>query len=327
MQLRTDSCEQIPGRAQPCFSGQSIRGRTVGPIWRSGLATLFCAAGMVAACATASMALPPDASTTLERHVGKIVYLELVTPDLAAAKHFYTQLFGWTYRDVEGAGPAFTQAYVDDRPVAGLVQRAVPTGEHPQPAWLSFIATADIDATTATARQLGAKVLLAPRAVAQRGREAVLADPQGAVFALQASTHGDPPDELVAPGEWIWSSLITGDPDTAAGFYQSLFNYEVFDLPAQSTGRHLVLASDGFARASANSLPRNKPGMHAHWLGFIRVTNAVQMAAKVVALGGQVLVQPRPDRHGGKLAVVADPMGAPFGLMEWPDDASKELSQ
>jgi predicted enzyme related to lactoylglutathione lyase len=49
------------------------------------------------------------------------------------------------------------------------------------------------------------------------------------------------------------------------------------------------------------------------------------MTAKVVALGGRVLVEPRIDRHGGKVEVVADPSGAPFGLLEWPETESKEV--
>jgi hypothetical protein len=38
---------------------------------------------------------------------------------------------------------------------------------------------------------------------------------------------------------------------------------------------------------------------------------------KAIALGGKVLVEPREDRHGGQLAVIADPSGAPIGVMEW----------
>jgi predicted enzyme related to lactoylglutathione lyase len=51
------------------------------------------------------------------------------------------------------------------------------------------------------------------------------------------------------------------------------------------------------------------------------------MTAKVVALGGRVLVKPQIDRHGGKVAVVADPFGAPFGLLEWPDTERKEVTK
>ena len=183
----------------------------------------------------------------------------------------------------------------------------------------------DVNAAEKVALQNAAKVLFEPHSIPDRGREAVFADPQGAVFAVLASSSGDPPDVLAAPGEWIWISLITRDPDTATAFYQGLFDYEVFELPASEGVQHLLLASDNYARASVNTLPANRPNAHPHWLNYVRVEDTVKMTAKVVALGGRVLVEPRIDRHGGKVAVVADPLGAPFGLLEWPDTESKEV--
>jgi predicted enzyme related to lactoylglutathione lyase len=262
-----------------------------------------------------------------EHHVGKVIFVELVTPDLAAAKQFYAGMFGWTFRDIQAGGTEYAEASLDGRPVAGLVHKEIPAGEHRQPAWLSFIAVRDVDATAKIAVEKGAKVLREPHSVPDRGREAVLADPQGAVFAVLASSSGDPPDVLAAPGEWIWSSLIAGDPDTDAAFYQALFDYEVFDLSSDAGAQHLLLASGDYARASANSLPANRPNSHSHWLNYVRVDDTDKMTAKAVALGGRVVVEPRIDRHGGKLAVVADPQGAPFGLIEWPDTESKEVSQ
>ena len=262
-----------------------------------------------------------------EHHVGKVIFVELVTPDLAAAKQFYAGLFGWTFRDIQAGGTEYAEASLDGRPVAGLFHKDLPSGKHRQPAWLSFIAVSDVDAAKEIALQHGAKVLFEPHSIPDRGREAVFADPQGAIFAVLASSSGDPPDVLAAPGEWIWSSLITSDPDADAAFYQTLFDYEVFELPADEGAEHLMLASDNYARASANTLPANRPNMHPHWLNFVRVEDAVQMTAKLVALGGRVLVEPRVDRHGGKVAVVADPLGARFGLLEWRDSESKEVTK
>ena len=42
------------------------------------------------------------------------------------------------------------------------------------------------------------------------------------MFALFASGAGDPPDQLAAPGTWIWSSLITTDPDADAHIQNAL---------------------------------------------------------------------------------------------------------
>ncbi len=265
-----------------------------------------------------SLQLPPIVDPARQQqHPGKVIFVELMTPDLAGAKQFYGQLFGWTFRDYQGRGISYTEAYLDDRAVAGMIRRDIPAGQRRQPAWLTFISSRDVVATTTTAVQNGARVIFEPHRIPKRGQQAVFADPQGAVFAVITSSSGDPPDELAEPGEWIWSSLMTSDPDRGAAFYQTLFDYEVFELPPGEGPLHFILAGDNYARASVNPLPVNDPNSRPHWLNYVRVDNAMTMAARVVALGGRVLVEPRPDRHGGMIAVVADPMGAPFGLLEW----------
>lgn len=292
-----------------------------------GLLTAFVCVAADAPVVAAPLQLPALVEpASHEHHIGKVIFVELVTPDLAAAKQFYGELFGWSFRDLAAGTTEYAEASLNGRPVAGLIQKSLPPDAHRQPAWLTFIAVRDVDATTKAALQERAQVLFQPHTFPNRGREAVLADPQGAVFAVLESSSGDPPDVLAAPGEWIWSSLVARDPDTDAAFYQTLFGYEVFELSADEGAQHLLLASDGYARASANSLPADKPNAHPHWLNFVRVDDAVAMAAKVATLGGRVLVEPRTDRHGGRLAVVADPQGAPFGLLEWSDARSKEVT-
>jgi predicted enzyme related to lactoylglutathione lyase len=276
----------------------------------------------------APILLPPIVEpASEEHHPGKVIFVELVTPDLASAKQFYAGLFGWTFRDIQAEDTEYAEAFLNGRPVAGLIHKEVPAGEHRQPAWLSFFAARDVDAAADAAVQNGAKLLFAPHSIPNRGREAVIADPQGAVFAVLASGSGDPSDMLAAPGAWIWSSLHTSDPDTDTAFYQTLFNYDVFELPASKGAQHLLLASDDEARASVNTLPENNPKAHPYWLNYVRVTNAAKMTARVEALGGRVLVAPHRDRHGGKVAVVADPQGAPFGLLEWPAMQSKPAAE
>jgi uncharacterized protein len=292
--------------------GSTYSGRARHFFW-SGVLTLFLGASPSLPAGAQSLQFPAlVAPPSQEHHVGKVILVEL---------------FGWTYRDIHSGTTQYAEASLDGRPVAGLVQRAFPVGERRQPAWLSFFSVNDVDATKTIALQHGAKVLFEPHSFPDRGREAVLADPQGAVFAILASTSGDPPDFLAVPGEWIWSSLITSDPDAGAAFYQTLVDYEVFELPASAGAQHLLLASHNYARASVNSLPAGDPKAQAHWLNYVRVEDTVAAVAKVRALGGRVLVEPWIDRHGGKVAVVADPIGAPFGLLEWPDTESKEVAK
>jgi predicted enzyme related to lactoylglutathione lyase len=204
----------------------------------------------------------------------------------------------------------------DGDPIAGLLQKPLPTDERHQPAWLTFIAVRDVDAAERTALNNGAKSVSKPKSYAGRGRQAVLADPDGAIFAILASSTGDPGDSLPPPGEWIWSSLLAKDPDREATFYQAMFRYDIYDLPRDDGAPHVILSSDEYARAGLNPLPATGH-RRPHWLNFVRVVSADDAAAKAVSLGGKVLVQPYEDRHGGKVAVIADPAGAPVGIMEW----------
>jgi hypothetical protein len=286
------------------------------------------AGGWAAPLASAPVPLPPLMQPpTNEHHAGKVIWVDLVTPDLKGAEHFYGGLFGWTFHEIHARSTDYAIALLDGHPVGGLIQHAAPAGEHRQPGWLTFLAVGDVDATRQLVIQQGGQVLFAPHAYPQRGRQAVFADPQGAVFAVLASTSGDSPDLLASPGEWIWSSLIARDPGTDAAFYQALFGYEVFDSGSEDGSEHLILSAQDYARASVNALPENEGHHHPHWRNFVRVLDTQQMAVTATQLGGRVLVEPRVDRHGGRVAVVADPSGAPFGLLEWPEGQSKEGMQ
>ncbi len=269
----------------------------------------------------ASTDLPPlVAPASGEHHAGKLVFAELVTPDLVAAERFYESLFGWSFQNVSTEAGFFGQASLNGQTVAGILQRPLRPGR--RPSWVSFIATADMEKAEALAVQNGAKLLLRSQSLAHLGQAAVLTDPQGAVFAMLASDSGDPPDVLADPGDWIWSSLVTADPQTAAAFYGRVFGDAVFDLPDASDARHLILASDGYARASVNPFPAGWTSPRSRWVSYVRVDDAAAAVARVTALGGHVVLPPHPDRHGGRIALVADPGGALFGLLEWSADAT-----
>jgi uncharacterized protein len=288
-----------------------------------GFSALLLSVICLSALRAAPFQVPPlNTPASPEHHVGKMVWADLVTPDLGAAERFYGGLFGWTFQTVHTGVSDYAVVLVDGRPIGGLFQKPIPAGEHRQSAWLTFLAVRDVDAAKRVALTHGAKVVSDSKSYPLRGRQAVLSDPEGAVFAILASSSGDAPDFLATPGEWIWSSLLSRNPGAEAAFYQEVFSYDVFDLASDDGLEHVILSSDDVARASANTLPGDPARGHPHWLNFIRVDRTVDMVAKVVASGGRVLVEPHVDRHGGQVAVVADPAGAPFGLMEWTQNDS-----
>ncbi|HTT04987.1 MAG TPA: VOC family protein [Steroidobacteraceae bacterium] len=271
--------------------------------------------------------LPPLTSpATNVRQAGRVVWHDLLTPDLAVDERFYGALFGWTYRDMHSGRHTYVVAFADGVPVAGLLERPLPRDGGRRPQWLGFISTDDVDAAMHAALEHGARDVSKPHDYPQRGRQAVLQDPQGVAFGMISSTTGDPPDWLAEPGQWIWSALFTHDAENEAAFYQDVFGYDVYDLDDSSddatTGSgavvHLELASHDYARASINSLP-DAQARRSRWVQFVRVESAWSAAAKAQALGARVVLAPRVDRQGGHIALLADPSGALFGVMDWPD--------
>jgi predicted enzyme related to lactoylglutathione lyase len=111
---------------------------------------------------------------------GGVVWNQLASPDLAAAKDFYAAVFGYTYTDmgematINGDGPGGT--------VGGLGSLEAGNPEA-QPQWSVIFSVADADATTTRAEQLGATVLFGP-VDSEWGRMATLRDPQGAEFGI-----------------------------------------------------------------------------------------------------------------------------------------------
>jgi predicted enzyme related to lactoylglutathione lyase len=314
----------------------TLRGECLRRVRLPALCALLLVSGapVIEAAPAADIKLPPlVAPASGEHHLGKIVWLDLVTPDLHQAEQFYAGLFGWTFEPASG-DPHYAVALLDGEPVAGILQRSQPAGQQRQPAWLTFIAAGDLDAVKRTALAHGARLLAGPVMYSQRGRQAIFADPDGAVFAVLASSSGDPPDELAALGQPLWSALLVADPDQEAAFYHALFGYDVYPLQdaagaeeSADTAKHVILASGGYARAAVSAFPPGAAHRHAHWLNFVRVADAASACTKAAALGGRVLVEPRIDRHGGRLAVVADPSGAPIGLMEWSATDSAQEPQ
>lgn len=264
-----------------------------------------------------SFELPPLTQSPAAEHPGKLIWAELVTPDLAAAKRFYGGIFGWTFHDIRAGDTTYAIAKLGDEPIAGLVERPVQSDRRAQGAWLPFLSVSSVEQAGQRVLEHGGKELKPPRAYQLRGTQAIYADPQGAVFALLNSHSGDPPDVLPAPGEWIWGAVMTRDPDSDAAFYQDVFGYEVFELPGNDPrGQHLLLASEDYARTSVNPLPQASNGQ-PHWIGFVRVSDVSHAADAAKTLGGSVLVEPHQDQHGGQTALLADPAGAAIGVMDW----------
>ncbi len=110
---------------------------------------------------------------------GALCWDELHTTDTAAAANFYTRLFGWTTK----AGGDYTEFHRGEEAAGGMMAIRKEWGPVP-PNWLVYFAVADCHETAAKASELGAHTVVPPMDIPKVGRFAILADPQGAVFAI-----------------------------------------------------------------------------------------------------------------------------------------------
>src|SRR5580704_13811163 len=66
-------------------------------------AAVSLAAWPAAAAPLSSFALPPlTQGQSAQHHVGKVVWVELITPDLARAEAFYAGLLNWSFEKLPG---------------------------------------------------------------------------------------------------------------------------------------------------------------------------------------------------------------------------------
>ena len=121
---------------------------------------------------------------------GTVCWNELATTDSTAAEVFYTALFGWTAQSMPMNGHQYTSFKVGDAYCGGMLQITEEWGDVP-PHWLIYIAVDDCDAATEQAAGLGGNVMKPPFDIPTVGRMSVVADPQGAVFALLRYTGSD----------------------------------------------------------------------------------------------------------------------------------------
>jgi predicted enzyme related to lactoylglutathione lyase len=112
---------------------------------------------------------------------GALVWNELQSPDLDASASFYGDLFGWQVEQFAGMQDRYLSIKNGEANNGGMRELTPPS----PPNWLVYFGTEEIDAALAKVAELGGSKLAGPIDIGI-AKIAVVADPQGAVFALYA---------------------------------------------------------------------------------------------------------------------------------------------
>jgi uncharacterized protein len=121
-------------------------------------------------------------------------------------------------------------------------------------------------------------------------------------------------------GTFIWYELMTPDPDAATKFYGSVIGWHIGARSDSSPGGkdyRMIGRSDG---GFAGGVLAITPDMASHgarptWLGYLHV-NDVDASVRAITADGGKLLMPAMDLPVGRIAMMADPMGAVFYVMK-----------
>jgi predicted enzyme related to lactoylglutathione lyase len=236
-----------------------------------------------------------------------------MTRDLAQAKSFYGELFGWSFEDGQRGELPFALARMGSDAVGGIVDVSSIADAAPQ--WLSFMAVADLDRSVDLVRSEGGKVIIEPRNL-PNARVAAVADPQGAPLGLAQIRRDFPDPAQPMPSHFFWQEYLARDAAKALEFYKRLAAYESTVSDTNLGVEYHVLRKTR-NRAGLFQLPPTAD-VKPNWLPYVLIADPGALAARVPGLGGRILVPASPERRKGSLVVIADPGGAALALQKYP---------
>jgi predicted enzyme related to lactoylglutathione lyase len=251
---------------------------------------------------------------------GTPCWVDLATSDVAAARTFYSSLFGWDYEEGPPETGGYVNAKIRGKNVAGIFTLSPEMREQGvPPVWTTYLASDDAGHAAKLIEEAGGTIVAGPMQVLEFGTMVVARDPSGATFGVWQGAKHIGAELANEPGTLTWSELLTRDLATARRFYEDAFGYqtEEMDMGADSpyvlikVGDHMV----GGLMTMPSAVPDRVP---SHWMSYFAVTDADAAVETVKRGGGEVLMEPM-DSPYGRFAAVADPQGAVFTVIRPPD--------
>ncbi len=241
-------------------------------------------------------------------------WVDLQTSDQDAAKAFYAGLFGWTYDDQPmPQGPVYSMAMLGGHPVAAFAPQSPDlAAAGAPPMWNTYLTTDSVDDAVTRVEAAGGKVAMAPFDVVDAGRMAFVLDPAGAGVALWQAHQHIGATLVNEPGTVVWNELVTTDPGVVT-FYADVLGLTT-STEDMGAGNMYTVFQAGGTMVGGTTAPQ-MPGVPNHWHVNFAVAGADAAAAKAAELGGAVIVEPF-DIPVGRIAVISDPQGAVFSIMQ-----------
>ncbi len=128
------------------------------------------------------------------------------------------------------------------------------------------------------------------------------------------------------PGDYIWYELLTSDAAAAQSFYAGVLGWRFTDS-GQPDMDYRIISAGTDAIGGLMEITEDMAGHGARptWLGYIAVEDVDATVAEIGKRGGKTHMAAMDIPMVGRIAMVADPHGAPFYVMR-PSGEGKSLA-
>jgi predicted enzyme related to lactoylglutathione lyase len=115
---------------------------------------------------------------------------ELITTDLASAKEFYSELFGWTFTEIKTIyGNPYLVVHREGTKIGGMMLKEGNVSNDVMPCWDTYITVDDVEESAKRIEKLGGEVIIPPTDIPKVGRFCNIKDTQG--ISLNLITYED----------------------------------------------------------------------------------------------------------------------------------------
>jgi uncharacterized protein len=240
-------------------------------------------------------------------------WIDLSTPDVAAATRFYRELLGWTIAHHVSPMGDYYIGEVAGFEVGGMMA-APPEWEDMPAVWTVLFTVDDVDATVTAITGAGGTIHEPPFDL-PNARLAIVADPTGAMFGVISGPEITGAWLRSDPGTVCWVELLTRDPAAAEAFYATVFGWKA-ETKDYGSVRYTTYALDGEDVAGAMMMPAEVPAeVPAVWAVSFNVPDCAEAERRAIELGATV-ARPTSPTGEGRFAVLEDPTGATFQIMD-----------
>lgn len=233
---------------------------------------------------------------------GKIVWYNLVTPNIENSKQFYGSILDWTFEDNNLKGQKFTIIKHNQIPIGSMLE--LPKAD--ASIWLASVSVNNTKEIIAKYTNSGGRLLIEPFNINGTGEQIIMEGPLGEKMAYINNPASPVSFIDNGPNQWIWAELWSSNANTSKLFYEKVWNIETTASEIKDRP-YWYFEKDG--EKVAGMITNPVEGSNTQWVPYINIADTASLNKKLEALDINIILAPQ-DTGNGSIVIFQDPFGA-----------------